>query len=338
MISRSTLFSSPGGDTIQIINTAKYLRVLNVDVDIRTADSIINYSEYDLIHFFNIIRPADILTHIKRTGIPFVVSTIFVDYSEYEKRNRRGVAGLLFKFLSVDQIEYLKSLARALRNGEKIRSFYYLSHGHKKAVRHVAAKSSLLLPNSHHEYDRFESAYNISKKYESIPNAVDPETFQLNSPPHPDFLDHIICVARIEGRKNQLGVIKAVNATGFNLSFFGSHSPNHRMYLQECRSAAANNPLVQFFPHTKQEELVSIYRAAKVHVLASWFETTGLSTMEAALMGCNIVITDKGDTREYFEDDAYYCDPSSVQSITDAITKAHSAPQNFRLRERILKH
>jgi hypothetical protein len=72
MISRSTHFTSPGGDTTQIEMTAKYLRALGVEVDIRLSTDSIAYSNYDLLHFFNIIRPDDILPHIKATKVPFV--------------------------------------------------------------------------------------------------------------------------------------------------------------------------------------------------------------------------------------------------------------------------
>jgi len=39
-------------------------------------------------------------------------------------------------------------------------------------------------------------------------------------------------------------------------------------------------------------------------VLPSWFETTGLSSIEAGVMGCNIVITDKV-MQEYFSHHAF---------------------------------
>jgi hypothetical protein len=66
-ISRATLFllKDKGGDTIQVINTAKYLKALGADVDILLCNDEIDYSSIDPIHFFNIIRPADILYHIK---------------------------------------------------------------------------------------------------------------------------------------------------------------------------------------------------------------------------------------------------------------------------------
>ena len=89
--------------------------------------------------------------------------------------------------------------------------------------------------------------------------------------------------------------------------------------------------------HLGEEELFTAYSNAKVHVLPSYFETTGLSSLEAAVMGCNIVVTDKGDTRDYFGDDAWYCDPDSVESIRNAVDAAYKAPFNEAFRERILR-
>jgi len=88
------MYRSPGGDTVQVDATAANLRLLGVDVDIATTDTIPEYRKYDIVHFFNIIRPADILRHLGRFTQPFVVSTIFVDYSEFEQSQRNGLAGL----------------------------------------------------------------------------------------------------------------------------------------------------------------------------------------------------------------------------------------------------
>src|SRR5579859_7043697 len=65
---------------------------------------------------------------------------------------------------------------------------------------------------------------------------------------------------------------------------------------------------------------------------------TGLSSLEAAAMGANIVITDKGDTRDYFGDLAYYCSPDSVPSIREALLRAHSAPRSHLLQEKVLNN
>jgi glycosyltransferase involved in cell wall biosynthesis len=52
-------------------------------------------------------------------------------------------------------------------------------------------------------------------------------------------------------------------------------------------------------------------------------ETTGLSSLEAAVAGCSLVVSPNGDTREYFGDHAEYCDPGDVRSIRAAVLRAY---------------
>ena len=130
----------------------------------------------------------------------------------------------------------------------------------------------------------------------------------------------VVCAARIEGIKNQLNLIKALNNTRFNLYLIGNAAPNQQDYYNECKRTAAAN--VFFINNIPQPKLVEYYSRAKVHVLPSWFETTGLSSLEAAAMGCNIVAGNRGDAKEYFDDRAFYCDPASPQSILAAVESA----------------
>lgn len=332
-ISRATLFTDRGGDTIQIINTARYLEEIGVKVTVRLCNEKIDYSNFDLIHFFNIIRPADILKHISKSGKPYVVSTVYVDYSEYERKVRKGVAGALFKVLPSDLIEYLKVIARVFTSGEKIISPSYLLLGQKRAIKKIIHGASMLLPNSNSEYMRIKEKYRIEKKYRVIPNAIDAALFALNRDSTPRNNNLVICVGRIEGRKNQLNLVKALNGSRFQLLIIGSASANQKKYSQECKKIAGSN--VSFIDAIAQEKLIGYYKIAKVHVLPSWFETTGLSTLEAAAMGCNVVITDKGDTREYFENLAYYCDPDSTASIFNAVKRAAENDVDKRLQQKI---
>jgi len=321
-ISRASLYKDKGGDTIQLVNTAVHLRKLGIQVDIFLADESPDYSTYDLLHFFNIIRPDDILPHITGSERPFVVSTIFVDYSEYEKKARQGPSAVLFKFLSPDSIEYLKVLARFITNGAKIKSTYYLFHGQKRSIRKIIKMAQMLLPNSKSEYERLRQSYGIQQKYSIVPNGIDNNLF---IPRNAGILRDdrlVLCVARIEGRKNQLNLIRAVVNTPYQLILIGAMATNQKDYYQQCKRAAGPN--VEFIDFLEQESLLNYYQKARVHVLPSWFETTGLSSLEAAAMGCNIVITRKGDAREYFEDYAYYCDPESPDSIFKAIEQASS--------------
>jgi glycosyltransferase involved in cell wall biosynthesis len=171
-----------------------------------------------------------------------------------------------------------------------------------------------------------------------VNNAIDPELFSF-SPEQahaPRDNKQVICVSRIEGKKNHLNLIRALNGTGFQLTLIGKPAPNHMKYYEACRRLAGPN--IRFADFVPLEDLVSWYLKAKVHVLPSWNETCGLSSMEAAYAGCNIVITDKGDTVDYFGSHAWYCDPGAPESIYEAIRQAAEAPVKPDLRAQISKH
>jgi glycosyltransferase involved in cell wall biosynthesis len=331
-ISRASLFSNRGGDTIQIEQTARWLKKQDVEVDIRLCNEAIDYQSYDLLHFFNIIRPSDILYHIRASSKPYVVSTIFVDYREFDRSQRKGISGFVFRFLPGGIIEYLKVIARALFNGEKIISREYLWMGHRKSIKKIISGSAMLLPNSHNEYRRLSQYFKVEHDYMVVPNAVDPEIFPLTEARTKNPL-MVLCVGRFEGLKNQLRLIRALKETEFQLYLVGAASTNQKEYYEECRREAGPN--VHFVNQLPQAGLMAYYQEAKVHVLASWFETTGLSSLEAAAMGCNLVITDRGDTREYFEDLAWYCDPGSAESIRKAVEMAAATPVNLALQKKV---
>src|SRR5688572_16572116 len=93
LISRGTLFTVPGGDTVQVQQTAEQLRKQGLETDLILETAGIATKKYDLLHFFNITRPADILRFTNKTSIPYVITPIWIDYTAYDKYNRRGFAG-----------------------------------------------------------------------------------------------------------------------------------------------------------------------------------------------------------------------------------------------------
>jgi glycosyltransferase involved in cell wall biosynthesis len=334
-IARPTLFSTPGGDTTQVTNTAKALREIGVEVDIVLSnEKNINYAEYDLLHLFNIIDCEDHLGHVLICKKPFVISTIYVDYSEFDKKHRKDFIGFLAKIFPTNFIEYAKTLAKFLLKGEKVSSYKYFMLGHNGTIKFLLKNAAYLLPNSNSEYNRLYQDFKIHKSYQVVVNAVDTGLFKMVTHLNSKNEKVVLCVARMEGRKNQINLIKAAAGKPYNLNLIGNLSENQKAYTKECFAAAANN--IYFVPHISQEELLEYYKKAKVHVLPSWFETTGLSSLEAAAMGCNIVVSDKGDVREYFGDLAYYCNPSSPESIGSAIDMALKDNVNMELREKIM--
>ena len=334
-IVRSNLYKVNGGDAIQVQETAEQLRRIGVSIDIKFTNETIDYTIYDLLHFFNIIRPADILVHIKKANKPYVISTIFVEYSEFDKKHRKGFAGFLFKFFSPGFIEYTKALARLSRGNDRIVSKEYLWLGQKRSIRKVLDGASYLLPNSESEYDRLKMNFAVTNKYRVIPNGVI-QLFIENNEYEEKDASMVICVARIEGIKNQLNLVKALRNTAFKLFIIGGFSPNQEKYYKECKRLATSN--ISFIQHLPQADLIKFYKKAKVHILPSWFETTGLSSLEAAVLGCNVVITDKGDAKEYLNKYAFYCDPALPESIFEAVDAASKAQVDPKLAEMVKRN
>ncbi|MES1221833.1 MAG: glycosyltransferase family 4 protein [Bacteroidota bacterium] len=334
-ITRATLYKVPGGDTIQILQTVKHLKKAGVSADIFLTNSHINYPDYDVLHFSNITRPSDILFHINKSDKPFVVSPILIDYSEYDRRYRKGLPGLLLKSLPKGMNEYVKTVSRWLIGKDVLQSKTYLWQGQEKSIREVLNRAAAILPASEVEYQRLIEMYGIKKKYAVVPNGIDPLLFSPDErTARQDNL--VLCAARIEGLKNQLNLIKALNNTSYTLMLIGSPAPNQKKYYEECRKVAAKN--IFFYKQMPQETLTHYYRAAKVHALPSWFETCGLSSLEAAAAGCNITITEKGYTRDYFGDDAFYCNPEDCNSIYAAIDRAAHSNSSKRLQEKIAQN
>ncbi len=340
--SRTTLFSVPGGDTIQVLKTAEEMRRMGCQVDI-SIELEPDLTGYDLVHVFNLIRPQEAYLqalNAQRYDKPVVLSTIYVDYSDYDRKGRTGIVRLIANLLSTSQLEYMKILARSVLNNERNRgTSLLLRHGYRALQKKIVAMTDVLLPNSKSELRRVLADFSecSGKKCVIVPNAVDPSLFNadqtISNPEFERFRGCVLSVGRIEGRKCQLELVRAMKGLPWQLVLVGRPAPNHtRYYDQILREAGPNVHILGYVEH---EKLPEIYKVAHVHCLVSWMETTGLSSLEAGIMGCNLVITDKGDTRDYFSDHAFYCQPDDVSSIRAAIIKAYSAPPNQELKSHI---
>lgn len=333
-IARSTLYSAPGGDTIQVKQTARHLGRLGVTVNVHLTHEKIPYADYSHLHFFNLTRPADILYHARNSRKAFCLSPIFIDYSEYDRLHRKGLAGVVLKNFSPSTNEYLKTLSRWIIGKDSLRSKSYLWKGQRRSMSEVIRRAALVLPNSEAEFQRLHQGLDVKVGYHVVPNGIDDELFcGIDDPGRAKNI--VICAARIEGIKNQFNLIRAVNGTPYRLFLIGAPAPNQQHYYQACRRIAGPN--IHFIDHIPQQQLPAYYSQAAVHALPSWFETCGLSSLEAAAMGCNIIITDRGYTREYFGDDAFYCHPGDPASIRRSIEEAMAMDPPKQLRERIFR-
>lgn len=332
LISRSSMYSIKGGDTIQVLKTAEQLNKLAVKADVFRACDKIPYEQYDLIHYFNIIRPSDHLYHIKKSKKPYVVSTIYVDYTDFDNNRSNRFHKLALGLMGQARSEYIKNLYRYTKKQDELVSAEYLL-GHYRAIKNVLQGASLILPNSGSEYRRIVEKFPFSGEYRIVPNGVDSLLFDL-IPEKIQREDKVLCVAQIYGLKSQELLIRACQKLKVPLELVGSYPPNHKEYYDHCKSISNGNVrLTGFIP---QEMLVNLYAGSKVHAMPSWFETTGLSSLEAGAMGCNLVVGTGGDTRDYYKNDTWFCHPHDPKSIEQALEIALNSPNSGILRETIL--
>lgn len=341
--SRSNLYSAPGGDTTQIEKTKQYLEKLGVKVDI-SIELEPDLTNYDLVHLFNLMDPQELymqIKHAKKHNKKVALSTIYGLYTEFERKARGGFAQKISNILSPYAINYLKTFLRHLKDGRMNKGVYYMLYrGYYRLAKKVTENVDVFLPNSYSEMKRVEMEYKLKNyKYVVVPNAVDTTLFNLDKVVLDDRYKHlmkykncILSVARIEGRKSTLNLIKAVGDK-YPLVLIGNETKNDPAFIKAVHETAGPN--VYFIGAIPHHELPVFYKLAKVHALISWMETPGLSSLEAAAMGTNIVITEKGDTRDYFDNYAFYCEPDNITSIANAIDRAYNTPFDERLRTKI---
>jgi len=144
--------------------------------------------------------------------------------------------------------------------------------------------------------------------------------------------NYVLCVGGIREQKNQLSLIRALKNSGIRLVILGQAS--EKAYFKKCKEEADSS--VTFLGGCAHDKLPSVYAAAKVHVLPSYYDTPGLVSLEAAASGCNVVSTKVGCAQQYFGELAWYCNPYSVESIREATLAAYNAETNERLRGKVL--
>lgn len=340
---RTNLFEAPGGDMVQMLKTKEFLEKTGIQVDI-SLDFEPNLEGYDLVHLFNLMEPQDIYLQLKnaqRQNKKVVLSTIYGLYTEFERKARGGIFQKVANFLSPYQIVYIKTLVKHYKEKRMHKGVLQMLYkGHYGLMKEIVDNTSVFLPNSDSEMKRVATEFKLKNpKYVSIPNAIDKSVFTDSDDNQTNpFLKHkdcILCAARIEGRKSTLNLVRAVKNTKYQLVLVGKESQNQKEYVNQVHLEAGKN--VTFLGAISHEELKKLYQVCKVHALVSWMETPGLSSLEAAAMGKNIVVTTKGDTYDYFEDYAFYCEPDDIESIKKAITKAYDGPVNPKLKQKILE-
>ncbi len=300
-----------GGLKRQMSETATGLSSLGHRIHFLSPEKNLFEIQPDVIHFFG-AQPELYYTlqFLQNHEIPTVVSPVFF--------SRRSASSLkrLISFQNVLSRTPLLSLTELQM---RQRSCTFASH---------------VVPNTKAEADLIHHAFGIKpSNITVIPNGADVERFTNSSPEiyeskYP-WRDFILYVGDLNAeRKNVLKMLYAYSTLKKNYPLLPplvlagtlgttAYASQIRTYIQQHDSIQWIGPIDHHDPL-----LASLYRAARIFVLPSYFETPGIAAMEAALSGCEIVITPFGGTMEVFGENAFYIDPKSVRSIAKGIESA----------------
>jgi glycosyltransferase involved in cell wall biosynthesis len=182
-------------------------------------------------------------------------------------------------------------------------------------LRRVKDFIKLFLVRSEYEKNFMTKSYGIPE--ERI--ALVPLSYRLSPParlPEKEPLClHVSLLA--DERKNVRRLIEAAGKYDFKLVLAGKLRNDEERAKIEGYMAGAKN--VSYAGFLSDEQLGDLYSRARVFALPSTYEGVGLVALDAAVFGCDIVITELGGPKEYYGDMAAVVDPYSVDEIGRAV-------------------
>jgi glycosyltransferase involved in cell wall biosynthesis len=327
MRNRSDTFTHPGGDTVLLEGLRDGLRALGHTVDVDTGNQL-DARHYDIVHLFNLTLPDWIASHARDAagkGVPFVIHALQEDWPRFLNRALAS-AVVLEKYVAAGQ-------PRA-----RLESSLALLKECPAAVMPIcaeAAKAAAILCTGAVE------AATVLRDYPSARTRIVP----LAAGPAPgrdgegkdqglpggqadgDFRnafgldDFVLCVGRLEPRKNQLMLLAALEESDVTMVFADGGFSYAPEYAAACRKFSRRGRTV-FTGRLPSPLLRSAYRSARVSCLPSWYELPGLATLESALWGRQVVTTDYGTIRDYLGESCLYAEPDDVRGLAEKIREA----------------
>ena len=200
----------------------------------------------------------------------------------------------------------------------------------------VRNKFKLYLVRSEYEKRYVTQSLGISEdKVKIIPLAyrvTPPESVPIKE----NFCFHASLLA--DERKNVGRLIKAAQKYKFKLVLAGNiRSSKEKEWLNNLLNGYDN---ISYVGRVSDNQLFDFYSRAKVFALPSINEGVGMVALEASTYGCEIVLTNLGAPKEYYNGMAYLVNPYDIDSIGMAVMNALSGKGNHQplLREYIVTY
>jgi len=328
-----------GGDLVQLSSTVEGLRSAGVDALAATIEEA--PADIGVVHLYNLQRPAALLRDLRRARRRWPEAAVVLSPVWWPMRLR-----------DMARTRDRELVGKAIKTRLKGTAWWPF-------LRHVLSAVDLVLPNSEAEVRALRRSFRLSpsdedqRRWAVVPNGIHLERWPLRRASAEERaatiaglgLDPSVeivaaCVARVEPVKNQLAVVRALDRLPHvGLALIGP--VGEERYGAAVRSAADDprrRGRVAFAGRLPPEAIGAVLASVDVHVLASYRETPGLASLEAAATGCAVVVTADGSAPEYFGSTAYVADPVDETSIATAIAAAAADPRQPAARRQVERH
>jgi glycosyltransferase involved in cell wall biosynthesis len=324
-----------GGPSVRMRQTADALRRLGHEVELGVSIDGIR-GGFDVAHVFNTWPARSSLERVeaaRAAGVPMVLSPIYMDHREtaWARRvlrggfpgARRGIGDRI----AAQRLRRTPPARRA-RVTEELRRYRELVPRMIEIADHVALLSYAELVGL-----RDLGCEPASKSF--VWNTVDPAPFASADPElfrrEHDLTDYVLCIGRIEFRKNQAMLLSAMRDSGLAVALVGRCTS--RRYQRQIDALSGRGVLLVDHLPAGGPLLASAIAGAAAFVLPSWVEGAPIAALEAAAAGTPLVLGARAGVTEYFGRLARYCEPNDPRSIRSAV-EAAIAEDSPELRQR----
>ncbi|MFH4468709.1 glycosyltransferase family 4 protein [Vibrio diabolicus] len=312
------LKSRVGGLRTQVERTTEELSKLGVEVEYFCPWKTYNFEDFDLCHVFSMNTPNYFKSLMVKGKIPLVYSSVMWRTSSRKKIRALVELGIRSPFMVLNDVI---------------------------TCRIMSEWAEVILPNTNQETDWLVESTGVKRdKCYVVPNGADDhfeaitdESLRQGADITFDD-DFVFCSSVVSTRKNLIRLGNVCSKLNYRLVVAGPIVDDVVFeHLKKLISGGARITLLGSIPNDSYQ-MGYLYSHCKVFCLPSFYETPGISALEAGLRGANIVVTSVGGAEDYFDDMALYVDPYSEDDIEYKLKAAWARSWSNEERKKISNH
>lgn len=133
---------------------------------------------------------------------------------------------------------------------------------------------------------------------------------------------YILAVSSLDPRKNFASLISAFKEAKFADTKLLIVGLEHKVFANNnLRDLIKDDPSIIFTGYVTDQELIKLYKNARLFAYPSLFEGFGIPPLEAMACECPTVVSNKTSLPEVCGDASEYVDPYSIESIREGMEK-----------------